>query len=70
MKSKYQKDKGQYNIHINYSLFLKIDNNILNLINSCSYIFKDKGGEYYYRATSFDDKCNVYFTKTYLKASF
>ncbi len=63
----YSKDNGQYNGAHNYSgTFGKVDSIALQLINSCKYCYKDKGGEYVYDATSFDAAGNVYFTKRYL----
>jgi len=67
MKTQYFKDNGRYAKPCNYSeVFGKVDNTALALINSCTYVYKDKVGEYTYVATSFDQLGNVYFTKTYL----
>jgi len=67
MIAEYAKDTGKYLTPLNYSgTFGKVDNTALSLINSCKYVYKDKGGEYVYDATSFNDLGEVTFTKRYL----
>jgi hypothetical protein len=65
---KYKKDSGKYLNPINYSnvFHTPFNNTVLCLINTCKYIYKDKGGEYQYEATSFDAAGNVYFEKKYI----
>lgn len=64
----YAIDNGKYLKPLNFSgTFGKVDETCLSLINSCKYTYKDKGGQYVYDATSFDNAGNVYFTKRYLK---
>ncbi len=66
----YTKDSGRYAKPLNYSgTFGKVDETALALINSCLYVYKDKGGKYTYIATSFDENGNVFFTKTYVNHS-
>jgi hypothetical protein len=66
----YTKDSGRYTKPLNYSdTFGKVDETALALINSCLYVYKDKGGKYTYVATSFDENGNVFFTKNYVNHS-
>lgn len=65
----YTKDNGKYLRPLDFSgtFGLPLNDTCLALINSCKYSYKDKGGEYVYDATSFDEKGSVYFTKIYIK---